>query len=235
MQTVTNPFQALKDIFVKPNQVFATVATTHNWSWIPFFVISISAALPVYYYFSVVDFAWYTDMIIQTSAGDLSPAELDMMRRNFQQSPIQFISIASVIFSSIVANAVIACYLLFVSRADEECVQGFTDWYGFTWWVSMPSVIFNLLAVLVILAASDNQISPESLSPTSLAFIFGIGMESNWFTLTQAIRFESIWVMYLLAVGLSQWTKLPAKRTYIIATAPFILIWTIWAAIILFS
>lgn len=235
MQPVNNPIQALKDIFIKPNQVFATIARTHNWSWIPFIVICVSAALPMYYYFNFVDFNWYRELIIQSTAGDLSPAELDMMRQNFQQSQMLFISIASVIFSSIIANAVLAAYLQFASKADEECVQGFTDWYGFTWWVSMPSVIFNLVAVLIILIASDNQLSPVSLSPTSLAFIFGIDMQSSWFSLAQAVRIESFWVMYLLAVGLSQWTQLPAKRTYIIATAPFILIWGIWAAILLVS
>lgn len=235
MQQVNNPFQAIQDIFIKPNQVFSAVAKTHNWSWIPFILISFLSALPIYYYFGFVDFEWYRDLVIETSAGDLSPAELDMMRQAMQQTQILWVSVVGVIFSTIIANAVLALYLNYATKSDEECVQGYTDWYGFTWWVSMPTVVVSIITLCIVLLASDNQLSPIALGPTSLSFILGIEMNSAWFSLAQAIRLESIWVMYLIAVGLSQWTQLPTKRTYIIATVPFVLIWGVWAAILLLS
>ncbi|MGJ8681131.1 YIP1 family protein [Paraglaciecola sp.] len=235
MELVSNPIQAMQDIFTKPNRVFATIAKTHNWSWLPFLLVSISSALPVYYYFGFVDFDWYRNMVIETSAGDLSPAELDMMRQAMQQTQILWVSVVGVILSSVIANAVLALYLNFATRSDEECVQGFTDWYGFTWWVSLPTLVISLITIIIILLASDNQLSPTALGPTSLAFILGIEMNSAWFSLTQAIRLESIWVMYLIAVGLSQWTQLPTNRTYVMACAPFILIWGVWTVIVLVS
>lgn len=235
MQQVNNPLQAMQDIFVKPNRVFSTIAQTHNWSWLPFILISVLSALPVYYYFGFVDFDWYRELVIQTSTGDLSPAELDMMRQAMQHSQISVISIISVIFSSVISNAVLALYLNFATKSDEECVQGYTDWYGFTWWASMPTVVISIVTIAIILLASDNQLSPVALGPTSLAYIFSVEMDSAWFTLTQAIRLESFWMMYLIAVGLSQWTQLPTNKTYVIATAPFVLIWGIWAVILLVS
>jgi hypothetical protein len=215
--------------------VFATIANTHNWSWIPFIIISVLSALPIYYYFGFVDFNWYRDLVIETSAGDLSPAELDMMRQAMQQGQLLWISVVGVIFSTIIANAVLALYLNYATKSDEECVQGYTDWYGFTWWVSMPTVVISIITIAIVLLASDTQLSPTALGPTSLAFILSIEMNSAWFALTQAIRLESFWVMYLIAVGLSQWTQLPSNKTYVIATVPFLLIWGVWAAILLIS
>jgi hypothetical protein len=234
MQQVSNQFQAMKDIFIKPNQVFATISDIHNWSWIPFFCVVVTAAIPVYMYFNFVDFSWYTEFMVQSLAGELSPAEQNMVRNSMiDQAQSLWAGVFSSIFAVILSNAVLALYLNILTKADEECVQGYTDWYGFSWWVSVPVIISSLISAIVVLFATDNQLSPISLSPTSLAFIFSIEMDSAWSSFAQSIRLESFWVMYLIAVGLAQWTKLPSKKTYMIAIVPYILIWAIWALSIL--
>jgi hypothetical protein len=232
MQQVSNPFQAMVDIFIKPNQVFATISDTHNWSWIPFLVISVVSAIPAYLYFNFVDFSWYTELLVQTMSADLSPAEQGAIRNALpDQAQSLWTGIFGGVISIVIANAVMALYLNIVTKADEECVQGYTDWYGFTWWISVPAIVTSILSVVLLLLAQDPQVSPEIVAPTSLAFIFGVDMQSQWSTLLQSIRLESFWVMYLIAVGLSQWTQLPNKKTYIIAIAPYALIWGVWALI----
>ncbi|MFT2091546.1 YIP1 family protein [Paraglaciecola sp. 2405UD69-4] len=233
MQLVNNPFQAMKDVFIKPNQVFATIEQTHNWSWVPFILISVITALPIYLYFNFIDFDWYRDLIIQSTAGDLSPIEQENMAKAMHQPQLLWASVIGAVIANIVANAVLALYLNIATKSDEECVQGYTDWYGFTWWASIPSIFTSVLALIILGFSQDPQLSPISLGPTSLAFIFGVEMNSAWFSLAQSVRLESIWVMYLIAVGLSQWTQLALKKTYIIATAPYLLIWGIWALLIL--
>ncbi|MEP2651599.1 MAG: Yip1 family protein, partial [Paraglaciecola sp.] len=218
MQQVSNPFQAMKDVFIKPNQVFATIKETHNWSWIPFIVISLITVIPIYLYFNFIDFDWYRDLIIQSTGGDLSPIEKENMTKAMQQPQLLWASVFGAVIANIIANAVLALYLNITTKSDEECIQGYTDWYGFTWWASIPSIFTSLLALLILGFSNDPQLAPISLGPTSLAFILSVEMNSAWFSLAQSIRLESIWVMYLIAVGLSQWTKLPIKKTYIIAT-----------------
>jgi hypothetical protein len=235
MDKVSNPFQAMKDIFVKPNQVFATINETYNWSWVPFICISMVSAIPVYMYFNFVDFSWYTEFMVQSLSGNLSPTEQSMLRSNMaDQAQSLWAGVFSSIFVVILSNAILALYLNIITKADEECIQGYTDWYGFSWWVSIPVIISSLIAALVVLLATDSQLSPMSLSPTSMAFIFNVGMDSAWSSFAQSIRLESFWVMYLIAVGLSQWTQIPTKKTYIIAIAPYAIIWVGWALIELF-
>ena len=234
MHKVNNPFQAMRDIFVKPNQVFATIKETHNWSWIPFLCISMVGVIPIFMYFNFVDFNWYSEFMVQSMAANLSPAEQNMLRNSMtDQAQSLWAGGVSSVLVIILSNAILALDLNILTKADEECVQGYTDWYGFSWWVSIPVIISSLIAALVVLLASDNQLLPISLSPTSLAFIFNVEMESAWSSFAQSIRLESFWVMYLIAVGLSQWTQLPTKKTYLIAIAPYALIWLGWAVIIL--
>jgi hypothetical protein len=87
---------------------------------------------------------------------------------------------------------------------------------------------------VVVLLAQDNQLSPVAMAPTSLAFIFSVDMTSQWSSLMQSIRLESIWMMYLTTVGLSQWTNFSANRNYTIAIAPYLIIWGIWTLFIIF-
>jgi hypothetical protein len=140
-----------------------------------------------------------------------------------------FSSVASII----IVNALLALYLNIVTKADEECVQGYTDWFGFTWWVSVPAIVSSLLGIIVVVLAQDNHLSPVSIAPTSMAFIFAVEIDSAWSSFAQSIRLESFWVMYLIVVGLSQWTQLPTKKTYVIAIAPYVIIWAVWALIVL--
>lgn len=234
MQQVSNPFQAIKDIFVKPNQVFATIEDTPNWSWIPFLCIAIVGAWPIYLYFNFVDFSWYTELLVQSISADLSPNEQNMVRNSMtDQAQSLWTGVFGSILAVIIANAILALYLNIATKADEECVQGFTDWYGFSWWVSVPAIVASGIAAIIVLLASDTQLSPNSLSPTSLAFIFNIDLASTWSSLAQSIRLESFWVMYLISVGLNQWTQLSTKKIYLIAIVPYILIWAIWGLFIL--
>ena len=233
MQQVSNPFQAMKDIFVKPNQVFATISDTHNWSWIPFFCIAIIGAIPIYMYFNFVDFTWYTELMVQAMAGDLSPAEQNAFRNMMaDQAQSLWTGVFGSVFMLLISNAILALYLNIVTKSDEECVQGYTDWYGFSWWVSVPVIVSSLLGIIVILVAQDNQLQPVGIAPTSLAFIFSVEMESSWASLMQAMHLESIWVMYLTVVGLNQWTNIATQKTYIIAIAPYVIIWLVWALMI---
>lgn len=233
METVSNPFQACNDIFFKPNRVFATLAHKHNWSWLAFFIVAAMALLPSYMYFNFVDFDWYKNMVVDTMYGDLSPAEQNMYRSNMTaDSTVMFTLIGGILVLTII-NAVMATYLNLVTKSDEENVNGFTDWYGFTWWVGLPIVVNTLLALGLILMSSDHQVSPAIMAPTSLAFIFNVEMSSDWFNLLTAIRLDVLWSIYLIAVGVAQWTSFSGRKPYVIAAAPYLIIWTVWIVAIL--
>lgn len=229
MSEITNPFQACNNIFFKPNGVFKAIDEKNNWSWIPFFVVIAMSVLPAYLYFNFVDFDWYKNMLIDTQYGDLSPAEQDIYRDNMARPQTMVFMLIGGVLGPIFINAILALYLNLMTKSDEENLNGYTDWYGFTWWAGMPVVVSGLLGIALVALSDNHQVLPSIVSPLSMAYIFNITMESNWFGLAQSVRIDSIWSIYLIAVGIAQWTSFSTKKSTIIASAPFVIILGIWA------
>lgn len=231
MSIVTNPLQACNDIFFKPNGVFKAIDENNNWSWVAFILVVTMSLLPAYLYINFVDFEWYKNMLVDTQYGDKSPAEKDMFREGMELSQVKFFMMVGGVLGPIVVNSILALYLNLMTRSAEENLNGYTDWYGFTWWASMPVVIGGLIAIALIAFNGDPQTLPTIISPLSLAYWFNVSMGSEWFAFTQSVRLESIWSIYLITVGVAQWTKFSAQKSLIIAAGPFVVIWVVWLMI----
>ncbi|RDV25190.1 YIP1 family protein [Alteromonas aestuariivivens] len=232
MHTVSNPLQACKDIFLRPNGVFRALAAKDNWSWFPFIIVAVVSVLPNYAYLNTVDFDWYRDLLITAQYDQISPAEQDQIRAQLTpQSVLVFATVATVL-GYIIINAIVAAYLNIVTRSDEQNVHGYMDWYGFSWWTAMPVVVNCLLALVLMMFTSNPQTSPNILTPLSAAFVFGIEMDSPYHNFAQAIRLDSFWSIYLTIVGISQWTSFSVKKAAVIAITPYALIWGLWLIVL---
>lgn len=231
MSDVNNPFQAVSETFIRPNTVFNRLATVSNWSWIPFIIVMVLGILPLYLYFQTVDFEWYTNYLAQTQLGDVSPAEKQAYKDQLAPGIITWSTLIGIAIGFLVINALMAVYLTFMTRNDEKSIQGFTDWYGMTWWVALPSVIPSLIALLLLVMADGHEIEPITLSPLSLAFIFGLTPASDFFNLAQSVRLDMIWSIYLTAVAIGQWATFNNKKSWLVASGPFIVIYGIWLVI----
>lgn len=233
MHNVTNPLQACNDIFFRPNGVFNAINEKSNWSWLPFLIVVIMAILPNYLYISVIDISWYQDLVINAQYGQLSPAEMEAQKQNMTRTSMTAFTVIGTFVGLIVINAIVAAYLNITTRGDEDNANGYTDWYGFTWWAGMPIVISALIAVVLLVLSDGGQLNPSIVFPLSLGYWMGTEMTSDWFAFLQSIRLDSFWGIYLTAVGISQWTNFSTKKAAVIAVAPWAIIWTIWAVVIL--
>ncbi len=229
METVLNPIQACKDVFIKPNRVFATIKVRENWSWFPFIIVVVMGILPTYLYFHQVDFDWYKNVVVNASLQNVSPAERKAMFDQLTLENTQFFTIVGISFSYVIVNAILAIYLHLATKSDAENVQGFSDWYGFTWWTSMPVVFASVASLLVLLIAGSPQLAPDTLHITSLAWWVGSEQGDAMYNLLSSLRLESLWSIYLIAVGISQWTRISARNAFIIASVPFAVVWVVWA------
>jgi hypothetical protein len=235
MESLSNPLQACKNIVLKPNGVFAKIKVTDNWSWVPFFLVTGATFLSLYSYLNVVDMSWLIESMLQLIAKDVSPAEIKAMRDGMEQGNILLFSLSfGMMFKIVLFNAFMAAYLNICSKADEECVQGYTDWFGFCWWTSLPLVAVSLISCIVIWLSQSPNLSQVVLEPTSLAYIFSVDLRSPWFGLFESLKLEYIWIIYLTTVGLSQWTNLAKNKIFRIAIGPYVLVWGLWFALLLF-
>lgn len=224
---IKTPLDAILAIILKPNRVFARIKNTGNWSWVPFLFLIIMASLPALLYFNTVEMDWYVTTMVDLQYGDISPAEKNqyMQFMSQQQQNLAAITATLIIFWLAIINAVFAFYLYKITQADPENVMSFGDWYGFTWWASLPLAFVSIITSLIILVVGHPQLMPDYLAPLSLAFVLDIPLNSAWYSLFQSISLEVFWAIYLTAVGVSQWTNLPTKQCYMIAIAPAVIIW----------
>lgn len=234
MSQISNPMQAMSKVLVKPNPVFSTLANINNWSWFPFFLINGLTMLSVYVYFSYVDFSWYVDFLIEQSMSDVSPAEQDIFRDSMTKTTLTGFQIFAIPFGAALVNAILALYVHSMTKNDDSHTQGFSDWFGALWWTQMPSIIGSVIAILVIVLFADPQLSPNVLAPLSLVNLFGLQIGSDWYTLLSSVRLEVLWSIYLLAVCISQWTSFDTRKSFIIAIAPYLIIFGLWSLYLIF-
>lgn len=228
--TINSPLQAVKAIILKPNPVFAKLKGTGNWSWIPFIIVAFCSALPSWLYFNSVDMNWYTDLMVQTELADVSPAEQANMKQMMMlQDDLGSYTAIVTIIGLVLMYGIFALYLHKITQIDEDNVLSYGDWYGFMWWISIPFAVFSLITAGIIVLHGGPEIPPEILSPFSLASLLGLSISSDWFGWAQGIGPDMVWSIYLMTVGVSQWTKLNSRQCLIIASAPFAIIWGLWA------
>ncbi|MEP4891651.1 MAG: YIP1 family protein [Aliiglaciecola sp.] len=227
--------QASLQIFTKPNGVFEAANNNDNWSWIPFLLVMSFVLLPLYLYYNFVDFEWYRDYIVNSTAGNLSPAEQNNIRAQIRPDFLVVGILMVAFLFQVIVNLVLAAYLNLVAKTDDECINGFTDWYGFTWWISLPSVISFITAILVLALAENNQMPISELNPLALSYWLGLGEDSKWFGLANLVKPELFFSIYLIAVGLSHWTKFNRAKIYTVAIAPFAIVITLWFLLIILN
>ncbi len=225
---VTNPLQAASEIFYKPKGVFEALALKDNWSWIPFLLLSAVLFLPPYLYFSLVDFDWWREILVNKQLPDASPAERDNMGSFIQIGQMQWTYALGAALGPIIFHGIIGFYYSFFTRNDEKSVHGFTDWYGAMWWIAMPTLVNSLISLILLsLSEAGGQIETAIIAPLSLAYIFGVSISSQWFDLLVSIRLDFIWSVYLGALLLTTWTNFTFLKSLLIAAIPSLVIWTI--------
>jgi hypothetical protein len=232
---VTNPIQAASEIFYKPKDVFDALAVRDNWSWIPFILLMVILFIPPYLYFGVVDFDWYINTAIAPTLEDMAPAQQESMLSFYTPNQMQLTVGISIIVSGIIMSAIVAFYYAMTTKNDPKSVQGFTDWYGAMWWMTMPGIINALIAlVLLTFQSSGAEINIAITNPLSLAYILGVEMSSDWFGLLTTLRLDTIWMIYIGVVCLQSWTNFSRNKAILIASIPTIVILLIMFAVAAF-
>jgi hypothetical protein len=70
----SNPLQACVDILTSPRETFDALKDKKNWSWVPFGLVIVSSIALFLYYFSVVDFEWMMDQMLDEMSGEVLQA-----------------------------------------------------------------------------------------------------------------------------------------------------------------
>jgi hypothetical protein len=234
MAQINHPLQACINIFYRPERVFRKLATTDNWSWLPFLVVMAATVAPIYYYFELVDFQWYKDTIISLQFATVSPAEQRLISASLEATRSWMGTVLSPALLIVIEVILVAAYLNIASKKDELNVLSFSDWYGLVWWALLPCALASILSLLLLSLSSSPRLLLSDVSPTAFSYLLAIDINSKWFALCSAIKLEGLWTLTLLAIGIKQWTHLSTVTAYCITFIPACLIGLIWILVLLF-
>ncbi len=227
MDVTHNPLNACVGALYQPNKVFAKLKTTSNWSWVPFLLVMIFSLYPILVYLNAIDFQWFKEYMVSAAMPDASPAEQNNYKSMLSPNVTKWSMMVGTITMLLIFNSLFALYLKFTTRSDEENINDFGDWFGFMWWVSLPSVLTFVTSLVIIWVSSSDQLPLSVLMPTSVSYWFDIHEGSKWINLTNMLRLDLFYTIYLIAVGISQFTRISGNKAWTIAIAPFGLIFAI--------
>ena len=223
----------LIDILIAPNQVFGRLKEKPAWflPWLLVFLMTASVQLG---FFSLVDSEYLLDQLVEQS---LQPgiAERDLraaLQVQVDNKTLLIVSsVVGVFIGLLLIMAIKAAYFLLVSKLSDKVIS-YKSWYSLAAWCSVPG-IFTAFAAWLVILSSGGMIDINALNPLNLDFLTANreGVFSSWL---RAIDLMAIWGLYLAILGYQSFTSCSTTKASVIVLTPYVLVFGIWAIIIVF-
>lgn len=226
----TGGLTILTNIFTAPTEAMKQVQERYSFA-LPMISMALLMGAVMFAYYAIVDYAWFVDYLVESTAGELSKAEQDASRAVFDmmsQSTMGLVTAASLMIGIPIIYVIQAVYFVIVSNVNNDGYE-FKQWLSFIAWTSMPGLIVVLTMAAVLLTSSNGQIPPDSLNALSLnELIFGLDPTKGLGKLLASIHIAQIWSFVLMVIGYQVWTKKSMATSAMIVMTPFVLFYLGW-------
>jgi hypothetical protein len=234
MSTNYSVGNALVDIIAAPARALDEVKNRVSWLWVPLGISLLLTIVAVVFYNLWVDFDWLVEETVRTALPPGSdPAAADSVRSFMKPSVMITTGVVAIIVMTFLIYAIQSAYLHLVNKAVGDPSLRFGQWFAFSAWTAFPA-IFQAIAMLVVIAMADsNQLAQHELTPLSMQALF-IHAEpgTSWFTWGNSLSLINLWMLALMTIGFMRWTGSSLIKSAIVACAPWVLIFGVWALII---
>lgn len=231
-------WNALVDIVASPATALDAARDNVKWLWVPLLTVLAVPILVMVWYFHWVDFPWLVEETIRAStAGVDDPdtiAAIEQGTRGFMTPGMSVtFTIIAITVMTLLIYAIQSGYLHLVSKAFGHGDFRYGQWFAMSAWTAVVGVFVSLAMVVVMLTADGNQVDQAGLNPVSMQSLF-IHAEpgSAWFNWGNGLNLASFWALALLTLGYHRWTGVGIVPSAVIACAPWVLMFGIWALII---
>jgi len=234
-EKVPSNFSILSEIFTSPGKAYENMKLDYPILF-PFLTIVILNMLLVITLYSVIDYQWFIDHMVEMQAGELSKSEQDQTRQAFEMmnaGVMGGIGAVSVVIMFGVIFCLQALYFVIVSNITNDGFQ-FKQWFSLVSWSSMPSLLGVLAAFVVVLTASNGQVAPESMNPLTLnELFFGMNPTQGLGAIYATTDITMFWSMALTVIGYAKWTGKDVVKSSLIVLLPYLVYYGVRIAIAL--
>lgn len=225
MKNTISGLSITTNIFTEPHKAFKDIQQNYP-ILIPLSLIVALNSIIVIMLFINIDFSWYVEYMVESTAGDKSKEQQDQVRQGIEMMSPIMMAVMSVV-SQAVAKVVIFCltslYYVIVSNINNDGFQ-FKQWLSFVSWTALPSLVSSLASFVVILASNNGQIVPETIDPLSLnALFFNLDAVNGIGRILASTSITIFWTIALMTIGYACWTKKSMLQSFLIVTIPYAL------------
>jgi hypothetical protein len=227
-----NSIAMLQALVFEPRKAFAAMAERPRVLF-PLLLLIVATGGIALWYYNVVDLEWMTDRQIRASgfARALTEAQIEEQVKQAGAHPGRgsVIAVVATSLGVVIISLITALYYLLAGKITNV-QRGFKQWFAFTAWTSLPSVLGVIPAAYVLLTATSAQIDQGDLQPLSLnSLFFQRAPGEPGYTLLLSINVLQFLSLYLAAVGVKTWSGRSWLFSIVFTALPFVLIYGIWA------
>lgn len=226
-----SPLNTFAAMFAEPGRAFAAVQQ-RSMAWLPLLLIMLGSTALFFWYFQIVDFAWLQDRMV---AGIPEAQGSEAAHKLMSKDAMQISMLGGTLVGIPLFYSLVAMYFLIVAKI-KNLDLGFTKWFSFVSWASLPALLSLPLGAMQILLASNGQLELDQLNPVSLnQLFFHIETGKPWASLLESIDITSVWSAVLMVVGFQVWSKASRSTAILVVAIPYAVIYGVWIAISLGS
>lgn len=222
---------ALVDIIAAPSKALDEVRDRVRWLWVPLGIVIVLSLASMVTYFAWVDFDWLVDQAVaEAMQAGTNPSAEAGIRGFMQPGTMMAVTVVSIVVMTPLIYLLQTAYLHLVNKLTGNPELRFGQWFALSAWSAFP-MVFQALSICVLIAMTANrQLGQHELSPLSLqSLLIRADAGSSWATWGSSISLITFWTIGLLALGILRWTGASALKAVIIAAAPWVLIFGLWA------
>lgn len=223
-------------ILVDPRTCFAALRERPRL-WFPLLVTMASSAVVVFWYFSIVDFAWLREQMMSGNPRleELSEAEKAQSDAMLTRNVLMGTSLAGVVIGIPLMRLLESLYYLLAGKL-ANVQQPFRSRFSLACWTGFPLLLTVLAMAAALLIQENGQVTLEGLQLLSLnELLFRVPAGSRWHSLLSSLTILHPWVWWLTVVGVRVWSGRSWMFSSLFALSPVALVYGAWALFALLS
>lgn len=216
-------------VFLDPKKAFADIAARPSWI-VPVVLLAIAALAFTYTYSTKIGWEHYFRQLADTNT---RMQNMDPQQREAAiQMQIKFGPIGGYVFSIIgipLMALIVGGVVLLMSKIGGASLK-FKQTFAISSWAMLPGLISSILAIVVMFLKNPDDFNLQNPLAFNLAAFLEPPPNTGKFLYTFAKSFDlfTIWMILLLAVGISVAArKIPFSKAVILVVAP----WLIWVLV----
>jgi hypothetical protein len=220
---VTDPKAAAKEIEQKPT------------FWFPLLAVCVITAIVAYIFYSVVDFDWFIDITLRSSARGklMTDEQLAQASQFMSRGTLKWGSVIGTFFIVPIIQLITALYFLIAGKVTK-LTRTYKQWFSLTCWTSLPQVLASLPAVFTLMTASSKQLDGGAMSPLSLnELFFHLKMGEPGYALLTNINLLHFVTLFLIVYAVKVWSGRSWLYSSVLGLLPTVLVAAIAAVIVL--